>query len=81
MYKDMSFVFTVMATADNQSDEEVPPKKSRKTIQSAEYDCSKEGCMQLFRTSQALEQHLTLGYCDYRLEKHSIHDRAKLMYN
>ena len=34
MYKDsnMSFVFTVMATADNQSDEEVPPKKSRKTF-------------------------------------------------
>ena len=37
--------------------------------------------MQLFRTSQALEQHLTLGDCDYRLEKHSIHDRAKLIYN
>ena len=83
MYKDsnMSFVFTVMATADNQSDEEVPTKKSRKTMQSTEYDCPKEGCMRLFRTSQALEQHLTLGNCDYRLEKHSIHDRAKLMYN
>ena len=46
-YKDsnMSFAFSVMATADNQRDEEVPPKKRRETIHSAEYNCPKEGCM------------------------------------
>ena len=70
-----------MATAENQSDEEVPPKKRRETIHSAEYDCPKEGCIRLFRTLQAKEQHLTLGNCDYRLETHSIHGRAQLMYN
>ena len=70
-----------MTTVENQSDEEVSYKKRRETVYSAEYDCPKEGCTRLFRTSQALEQHLTLGNCDYRLEKHSIHGRAKLMYN
>ena len=70
----------MIATAENQSDEEVPYKKRRGTIHSAEYDCPKGGFMRHFRTSQALEQHLTLGNCDYRLEKNSIHDREKLMY-
>ena len=45
-----------------------------------EYNCPKEGCMRLFKSATALEQHITLGNCDYRLEKHSLHDEAKLKY-
>ena len=75
-----SIYFSVINSSEN-DDEEVPPKKRKLVNQSsAEYDCPKDGCMRLFKTATALEQHVTLGNCDYKLEKHSLDDKVKLMY-
>ena len=36
--------------------------------------------MRLFKTAKALEQHVRLSNCDYKLQKHSLDDKVKLIY-
>lgn len=45
------------------------------------FDCPKEGCSRTFQSSASLEQHLTLGNCEYKMETLTLEDKAKVMYS
>ena len=44
------------------------------------YDCPREGCYRGFKTAASLESHLTVGNCEYEVDKLSISDKAKFPY-
>lgn len=54
-----------------------PPSKKRRM---AIFDCPEDGCSRSFSSSGALDQHLLLGNCNYKLEKKCLKDQAKFMY-
>ena len=54
------------------------PEKQRvyKTL----YDCPRDGCCRSFKTAASLDSHLTLGNCEYELDRLPLSDKAKVMY-
>lgn len=56
----------------------LPPSKKRRT--NAIFDCPVDGCSRSFSSSGALDQHLLLGNCNYKLEKMCLTDQAKSQY-
>ena len=73
------YYFTVGNTDDAQQENGEPVTKKSKS-EAVCFDCPNERCVHLFTTMQALDHHLLLGNCDYRLEKLSIQDKAKCLY-
>ena len=45
------------------------------------YSCPWEGCVKTFQRHCNLEQHLLYGKCEMEVERYSLLDMAKLMYN
>ncbi|VDI16834.1 Hypothetical predicted protein [Mytilus galloprovincialis] len=42
--------------------------------------CPNEGCVRTFSRNSSLDQHVMLGFCDFRQEKQPLSDKAKSMY-
>ena len=45
------------------------------------YSCPREGCVKTFQRYYNLEQHLFYGKCEMTIERYSLLDTAKRMYN
>lgn len=64
-----------ISDSEHESDSEAVPTQA-----SSLFTCPEDGCMKAYMTHNRLEQHLTYGKHEFKLEKMSLIDKAKVGY-
>jgi hypothetical protein len=57
------------------------PSQHEEHMRDGLFQCSNEGCVKVYQTNAALENHLQFGTCDLREENATLMDRAKKLYH